>query len=368
MKVLFLSDDFPPESFGGAGISTYELALGVKRAGHEVSVITAGSRNEETDLDGLKVFKIDCKYHERWRAYLSLYNPRAVKKVKQILKEIRPDIVHANNIHFYLSYHSLKLAKKYARVIVTFRDAMSFSFGKLATEKYQKNFDARLTLLDQLKQAKKRWNPLRNFIIRRYLKFTDKIFAVSEALRLALEQNGIKGVEVMHTGLDTREYQETPTGTDNVLFFAGRLSEAKGVKVVRNLMQKLPEAKLVTAGTDGHWLNREEMKEAYAKSSIVLALSVYLDPFPRTVLEAMAFGKPVITSFYGGAKEAVIDGVTGFVLDPFDTEKMAKKVRELLNDKDKATSFGQAGRVRIEAKFNLNDKIREYLRAYEVLY
>ncbi|HZX00780.1 MAG TPA: glycosyltransferase, partial [Candidatus Paceibacterota bacterium] len=71
---------------------------------------------------------------------------------------------------------------------------------------------------------------------------------------------------------------------------------------------------------------------------------------------------------YGGAKEAVIDGVTGFVLDPFDTEKMAKKVRELLNDKDKATSFGQAGRVRIEAKFNLNDKIREYLRAYEVLY
>lgn len=45
MRVLFLSDDFPPESFGGAGISTYELAKGFQKAGHEVFVITT-VRNE----------------------------------------------------------------------------------------------------------------------------------------------------------------------------------------------------------------------------------------------------------------------------------------------------------------------------------
>ncbi|OHA91150.1 MAG: hypothetical protein A2758_01580 [Candidatus Zambryskibacteria bacterium RIFCSPHIGHO2_01_FULL_49_18] len=364
MKVVILQDDFPPESFGGAGISTYELAKGVQEAGHEVYVITAGRANEESEYNGLKVFKVDSKYHERWRAYLSLYNPRAVRRVEEILKEIKPDIVHANNIHFFLSYHSLRIAKKYARVVVTLRDAMSFSFGKLATEKYQKNFDARLTWLDQLKQANKRWNPLRNFIIRRYLKSADKIFAVSEALRLALEQNGIKGIEVMHTGLDTREYQWTPTGTGKVLFFAGRLSDAKGAKVVRNLMQKLPEAKLVTAGATGHWLNREEMKKAYAASSVVLVPSICFDALPRTVLEAMALGKPVVATCYGGAKEAVIDGVTGFVVNPFDTGRMAEKVLEILKDPER---FGQAARARIEAEFNLNDKIAELVKIYERL-
>src|SRR3989344_9157863 len=206
MRILFLSDDFPPQSFGGAGISTYELAKGVLNAGHEVFVATLG-RGQDYNLEGLKIFKIDCQYHERWRAYLSLYNPKAVRRLEEILKQIKPDIVHANNIHFYLAYHSIKLSKRYAKaVVITLRDAMSFSFGKLQTQKYLKNFDAHLSWLDQLKQAKKRWNPLRNFIIRRYLRYADKIFVVSEALRLALEQNGIKGVEVMHTGIDLSEY------------------------------------------------------------------------------------------------------------------------------------------------------------------
>ena len=56
MKVVILQDDFPPESFGGAGISTYELAKGVQEAGHEVYVITAGRANEESEYNGLKVF------------------------------------------------------------------------------------------------------------------------------------------------------------------------------------------------------------------------------------------------------------------------------------------------------------------------
>src|SRR3989344_4505953 len=97
MKIVFLSDDFPPQSFGGAGISTYDLALGMKKAGQEVFVITTCRRESEAgemDYNGLKVFKIASNYPARWRAYLSIYNPKVIRKLEKILKDLSPDVVH----------------------------------------------------------------------------------------------------------------------------------------------------------------------------------------------------------------------------------------------------------------------------------
>src|SRR3990167_4766627 len=185
MKIVFLSDDFPPQSFGGAGISTYELALAMLEAGQDVSIITTCREKEEageSEDKGLKIFKIASNYPGEWRAYVSLYNAPVVRKLEDILKRVKPDIVHANNIHHYLSYHSLKIAKKYAKVVITFRDAMSFSFGKLMTRKYLESLDAKVTWLDHLKQAKLRWNPFRNLIVKYYLGYVDQKFAVSYAL------------------------------------------------------------------------------------------------------------------------------------------------------------------------------------------
>ena len=182
MKILFLQDYFPPQTSGGAATSTYELAIGIKRAGHEVFVITTARKKSDggrEDYHGIKVFRIVSDYSGRWRAYVSLYNRPVVRQVEELLMKIRPDVVHANNIHQYLSYHSLKVAKKYTKVfVITFRDAMAFNFGKLQTRRYLQNFDSHTTWCDHLKQAKKRWNPLRNFIIRRYLKYPDKLFLI----------------------------------------------------------------------------------------------------------------------------------------------------------------------------------------------
>lgn len=376
MKVLFLSDDFPPRSFGGAGISTYELAKGVQKAGHEVSVITVvrkGSEAGEDNFEGLKVFKIANDYKERWRPYLSLYNPPVVRQVKRILKEISPDIVHVNNVHRYLSYHSIKLSKKMSKgVVMTFRDTMAFTYGKLETKKYLNDFDTKFSWIDQLRQAKKRWNPLRNFIIRRYLKHLDIGFANSESLRESLERNGIKNVEVMHTGIDLKDYAISDKQlSGKTVFFAGRLSEAKGAKVVEEAMKivlkEIPLAKLITAGSNGDWLDREDMKRTFAESDLVLVPSLYLDAFPRIMLEAMALARPVVGTCYGGVPEAIEDGVTGYVVNPLDTQKMAEKISELLKDPKKAENFGKAAHKRIEVNFNLSDRITKLISIYEEL-
>ncbi len=374
MKIVFLSDDFPPASFGGAGISTYELALGMKKAGQEVVVITTCREAQdagESEYQGLKIFKIANSYSGRWRSYLSLYNPPVIRELKKLLKEIKPDVVHANNIHTYVSYHSLKVAKLYSKVVViTLRDAMSFSFGKLTTERYLKHLDAHLTWFDNLKQAKKRWNPLRNILIKKYLLYADQVFAVSEALKEALSQNGIKNVEVIHTGIDLREYPASYSRpSKKIIFFAGRLSDAKGAKVVEKAMQRVSkevsDVELVTAGTGGKWLDREEMKVAYRNTNVVIVPSVCFDALPRTVLEASASSRPIISTPYGGAKEVIVDSVTGYIVSPFKIDDMAEKIIDLLKNPEKAEEFGKAGYERIKTKFNLDEKIDQYLSYYK---
>lgn len=407
MKIVFLSDDFPPQSFGGAGISTYDLALGMKEAGHDVFVITTCRKENEageSQYNGLHIYKIATEYQGRWRAYRSLYNPSVVRKVDSFLKHTKPDIVHINNVHFYLSYHCFKLARKYAKVVWTARDVMSFSYGKLETERFLKNFDYRLTWLDHVRQAGKRWNPLRNIIIRKYVRCAHKLFAVSDALKNALFQNGIRNVEVMHTGMPLHLWGVTDAEilqfkkrfnleNKKVLLFGGRLDSAKGdtqtLQAMVSVVKKIPNAVLFVVGKiDGRaqyikkeaeklgigdhiiftdWIKENQMKYMYAISDVVVVPSICFDAFPRIVLEAMVSKKPVIGTCYGGAPEIIVDGVTGYVVNPFKVEDMARKIIDVLGNEVKKNSFGLAGYERVRNLFNLKDKIKMLSVVYKEL-
>lgn len=408
MKILFLSDDFPPQSFGGAGISTYELAFGMKKAGQDVCVVTTCRKEEdagESEYGGLRVFKIATSYPSKWRWYVSLYNRPVIRQLKLLLKKIEPDVVHVNNIHSYLSYHSIKVSRRIAKAVVwTGRDVMAFNFSKLQTKRYLENFDCRTIWRDHIRQAKKRWNPLRNFFIRRYLGLADKLYAVSGALVKALDQNGIRNVEVMHTGIDLNLWQIDEARTDQfkekynlknkkVILFGGRLSEAKGGKetlmAMADIVKSVPDVVLlVVSKNDGYaehmrkeagklgigdkliftgWIEREEIKYTYACADIVLVPSVCLDAFPRIVLEAMACGRTVIGTCYGGAPEIIVDGVTGYVVNPLNFKEMAEKILTVLGDRHKKELFGRAGYERVKSDFNSDKKIKSILACYHDL-
>jgi len=384
MKILILSDDFPPQSFGGAGFSTFYLARGLQKAGHQVFVITTcrEKANEgKTSYQGLEVHTIFADYHDRWRGYLSLYNPQTVGKVGRIIKEIRPDIIHANNIQSYLSYHCLKIAKKYGPVFFTARDTTSFNQGKLATEKYLARFDCRVSQWDEFKQTKKRYNPLRNFFIKRYLSYVDQIFSVSRALKDALSQNGIKNVEVSYTGTDVNNWQIAQEKVEEfkkkyglsgkkIIFFGGRISTLKGSEqinlAIEIIKKEIPGAFLLAAGKGSiGWLSGDDLKAAYAAADVVVVPSIYFDPFPRSNLEAMACQKPVVATCYGGSPEIVQDNITGFIVNPLDEELMAKKIIDLLKNSEKAKQFGEAGYERIKKHFNLESQIAQTIHWYQ---
>jgi glycosyltransferase involved in cell wall biosynthesis len=363
--------------------------------------VRESSQAGETVEDGIAVHRLRAGYPDRWRSWISLWNPQTVPEVGRLLRAMRPDVVHAHNLHHHLSYQCLSLAKGTgAKVFLTAHDAMLFHYGKLSEfidpskPACLPHPDYRVTAWQQIREYRFYYNPIRNAVIRRSLKNVDGIFAVSDALKEALERNGIAGAEVLHNGIDADRWLERPTETEafvsghglsgrRVVLCSGRMNASKGldklIEAMRIVKRTMPEAMLVVGGgkefgrrTDTKaddavftdWLAPEAMRSAIHASAVVAVPSIYLDPFPTTTLEAMACGKPVVSGCLGGSKEAVTDGVTGFVVDPFDVSALADRILKLLADRTLAARRGAAGLARIRAEFSLQGQVEATLRRY----
>lgn len=405
MKILVFQDDFPPESNGGAGMVAYVLSRAFIERGHTILVVAATQDKDRVGrrvYEGVTVERIYSSYHERWRAWRSLYNPSTVGRVRKIISAFQPDIVHVHNIHMHLSYAVLPLARKHgARGYMTAHDGMSFSQGKPSTRKDGAgNLSHRSYFWEQLAMYRWRFNPLRNPIIRRILqRDVDTVIAVSDALKRALNENGIRNVVVIHNGIEVNEWKE-PADTASfkqkfgignaAILFGGRLSGAKGaihiLDALDGIRRSVPEAQLlVVAKKEGYakhmiahaeklgiadrlvftgWLSGDELRRSYYASSVVAVPSLYLDPFPTINLEAFACKKPVVATCFGGSPEIVEDGVSGYVVDPFDIPLLSEKICDLLADKEKNVRFGIRGYERVIKEFSSSRQAQEYERTF----
>jgi glycosyltransferase involved in cell wall biosynthesis len=413
MKILFLSDDFPPKSFGGAGIITSILARGIKDARHDVYVITTIQNKQERegwrDFNGVKVYDMYVDYYQKLASYISLYNPQALKKLEKIIQEISPDIIHVHNVHNYLSYHSLKIARKYTeKVFLTTHDAMAFNYGKFINFfdkdnlSVQTKFSYKIGFWQNLKTARKRYNPFRNILIRRCLnKYPRKIFAISNKLKEALNQNGIKNIETIHYGIDCNGWEVSEIERvdfmkslrligKKVILFGGRLSEAKGGKIMIEVLSMLDKTnndiRLLIAGTPNDysryllqyakelsieknvlftgWLSRDDMRKAYAACNVCVTPSIYFDAFNLFNIEAGAAFRPVVGTCFGGTPEIVVDNITGRIINPYNKKMFCDALLSILGDNNYAQKLGRAGNERIRKYFNLDRYVAETLSEY----
>lgn len=412
MKILLLQDDFPPFEIGGAGVIAGILARGFVKAGHSVFVITTvqSKQNEGVyEENGIKIYRIYSNYHDRWRAYLSIYNPQVLSKVRKIISEINPDITHAHNVHFYLSYFSLKIAKLYSKkVYMTCHDIMPFYPGTF-TEfinpddlSIVEDFNYKISQLILFKKFKLRYNPLRNLIIRKILSRLDGVFSVSQSLRDALVQNNISVKAVVYNGIEDKGWSPSDIEKNNfrnnyglvskdIVLFQGRLSGSKGGILILNAMKEVvstnPNATLLVVGKrDGYdklmqftaeklgikdnviftgWMKREDIKHAYASSDVVVIPSVCFDSFPNGNLEAFIAKRPVVSTCFGGSREIVVDNQNGFIVNPFNIKSLSSSISYLLKNKDIANKFGDNGYKLIKEKFTTEIMIQNYINFFK---
>lgn len=85
----------------------------------------------------------------------------------------------------------------------------------------------------------------------------------------------------------------------------------------------------------------------------------------NTILEAMASGLPVLATAVGGNGELVVAGDTGVLVPPLDPQAMAHAMKACHDDPERCRSWGEAGRMRVEAEFSLDAMVGQYLNVYD---
>jgi len=152
---------------------------------------------------------------------------------------------------------------------------------------------------------------------------------------------------------------------------------------------RFPEARFQLAGeldlehpdaVPEEWLEREtansqieflgylgDMDKALPEVDVVVLPSYYPEGVPRVLLEASACGVPVVTTDTPGCREAVLDGVTGRLVPPMDSEALAEAIQGLLSDPRARYSMGQAGRRRAEQEFDIGVVTEKYLDVYRAV-
>ena len=206
-----------------------------------------------------------------------------------------------------------------------------------------------------------------------------------------------KEIEVIPNSVDVERFhpRHDQVQRRNILYF-GSLIRKKGVlelpEIFNRIVEEMPEAQLRLAGRDvldintgkstkkmmedqftplaaekAEWLGvlpYEEILEEIAKAQVVV-LPSFAEALPMTWIEAMAMEKALVTSNIGWAKEVMVNGKTGFTVDPKDHETYSEKVLSLLNDPALAQKMGKAARERVLEKFSTEVVVEQNVRFYE---
>jgi N,N'-diacetylbacillosaminyl-diphospho-undecaprenol alpha-1,3-N-acetylgalactosaminyltransferase len=149
-------------------------------------------------------------------------------------------------------------------------------------------------------------------------------------------------------------------GVGEFIDAAERLAHQQGVKfllvgpVEGNSPDVVPETYLKRKnGTNLRILPtfRKDIKEILALSDIVVLPSYYREGVPRILLEAMAMGKPVVTTNHVGCKEVVDDGVNGYLVPIRNAGALAAAIDRLLVDRELRIAFGRNSLKKVESEF-----------------
>ena len=120
-------------------------------------------------------------------------------------------------------------------------------------------------------------------------------------------------------------------------------------------------------GNDTFFIGRCQHVAELLSISNVCVLSSTAEGFSNSILEYMAAARPVVVTDVGGAREAVSDGETGFIVPAGDDENMAARIVKLLQEPARARMMGERGRAVVEEKFSCPAQVERTTALYERL-
>ncbi len=239
-----------------------------------------------------------------------------------------------------------------------------------------------------------RYHPVTRWANALTLSMTDRIIAVSEAvrvsmLRTALGRRSEPNIEVIPNGIDVDRVRADAIGGTRserpTYGSVGHLRSAKGIDVLlqaaTRLQETVPQAEgvVVGDGEDRHTLMRQ--REALGASSvsfvgvqpdarsIIWGLDVFViasrfEGLPLALLEAMSLERPIVATRVGAIPEVLTDGHDALLVAPEDPTQLAGAIERLLTDRELAARLGAAGLETVRTRFGAARTARRYEQVY----
>ena len=366
MKIFFVSAR--GDSFGGASLHVRDMARRLMDDGHEVKIAVGGTpdmevpkRFREKDLDFICIPSMG-------RSINPFKDFRAIANLRKEIKAFGPDLVstHASKAGALGRVACMGLS---VPVIYT-PHCWSFVDG------FPKAWVYRL--------AEKCLAP-----------FTSKIITVSEDEKLFGLGEGVGKVEqtiCIHNGVfDNNANQNNSSRSEDDkpvrILMVGRFEKQKDQPLLLEALADLKELNweltLVGAGPEldrstaladelgisskVDFAGYSSKVEEHLKDSDIFTLITHWEGFPRSILEAMSAGLPVVASDVGGSRESVINGANGYIVPQGEKEDLASALRSLiLNSKLRAKMGAESRRMFVE-NFTFDHMYRRYTELYESL-
>jgi len=400
MKILFLSNMYPPHVIGGYEALCQEAMEGLAKRGHHVSVLTStyGCEGEvsESNVHRLLSLESDLQFYKMRDAWSYPQRRRQnLNHLRQLIADEKPDIVFIWgmwNLSKSLAWEAEKLGG--SRVVYYLANPWP-----IEPNMHQAFWDTPATST-LMTIAKKLMRIPARVLLREEWEMVPLQFehapCCSAAQRDQLLEAGVplKDTPVIYEGVDLRNYlaQADKRTYENKggflsLVFVGILAEHKGVHTtIEALMQLSAEERKRVSLTilgKGHSqyeerlqklvsqhrlsevvtfhapIPRSELPEFLGRFDVLVLPSIWSEPLARIMQEGLACGMVVVGSANGGTAETIIHGENGLLFEPGNVLGLAEQVKQLLDDESLRRSLAEGGRRTAEERFDINKMVTE---------
>lgn len=351
------------------------VAIAAQKAGWDVTIVTADTgKISDIEAKGLKTINLPMSRSGK----NILEELSTLNFLRTLYKREKPDVVHHVGMKTILWG---TLAAKFAHVNGVV-NAISGLGGFFAED--NKGLMARV-MPKVLKYSHNRRNLLCIF-----QNDEDKGLYVKHGIIKPEQARFIKG-----SGVDLKEYCYTPEPAEGKLrvILTARMIVEKGIFILTEAAEKLRSKYedrvefLLVGGIDDHpgaitkeqldavcdgkyiqWLGyRTDVKDLLKSSHIMAFPSYYMEGLPKSLIEADAIGRPVVTCNSVGCKEAVVDGFNGFLIPTKNVDALVEKLDLLLSDATLRQEMGRNARNYAEEFFSIDVVIERHLSIYKEL-
>lgn len=376
MKILMVNKFLHPN--GGSETYIFKIGEYLTAQGHEIQYF--GMNHEGRCVgNNAEAYTSDMDFHggSKLKKLLypikTIYSWEARKKIRLVLNDFMPDVVHLNNFNYQLTPSIILEIKKWreesghpCRILFTAHDYQLICPNHMLNNPgTKKNCEKCLNghFMNCTKGKCIHDSTVKSMIgtaeayfwkMKGTYKYIDTIICCSRFMKEKMDKNPLFCAKtiVMHNFVPSVEQQHDEK-KEYVLYF-GRYSEEKGITTLLQVCQELPEIKFLFAGTgplekdmkkianvvNVGFQKKESLETLIREARFSIYPSEWYENCPFSVMESQIYGTPVLGANIGGIPELIEEGKTGELFESGNAAELKEKIKKMWYNKDLTDMYG----------------------------